>query len=168
MKKITLSIVLILVIILNGCKFNTDSTVYTAEGIYFNTYVSITLYGCGSQEIADEALERCEFYEKILSRTMENGVLYNLNNSGSLNITNDEHRVLAEVLDKSIEYCEMTEGNMDITLEPLTSLWDFSSGKKYIPTDDELSKAVEKVGYEGVVINEETILLNEYNSSSFK
>lgn len=161
MKKFILSILLILVITLNGCKFNTDSTVYTAEGIYFNTYVSIALYGCGSQEIADEALRQCAFYEKIFSRTMENGILYNLNNNGKLNVINEEDRVLSDILKKSLDYCEMTAGNMDITVEPLTSLWDFSSGKKYIPTDEELSNAVAKVGYKNVVVNEESILLND-------
>lgn len=161
MKKFILSILLILVITLNGCKFNTDSTVHTAEGIYFNTYVSISLYGCGSQEIADEAIKRCTYYEKIFSRTMENSVLYNLNNNGNINIVNDEDEILADILKKSLEYCEMTEGNMDITVEPLTSLWDFSSGKKYIPTDDELRTAVSKVGYSGVTVNETSIALKD-------
>ena len=134
---------------------------HTAEGIYFNTYVSISLYGCGSQEIADEAIKRCAYYEKIFSRTMENSVLYNLNNNGNINIVNDEDEILADILKKSLEYCEMTEGNMDITVEPLTSLWDFSSGKKYIPTDDELRTAVSKVGYSGVTVNETSIALKD-------
>lgn len=134
---------------------------HTAEGIYFNTYVSISLYGCGSQEIADEAIKRCAYYEKIFSRTMENSVLYNLNNNGKINIVNDEDEILADILKKSLEYCEMTEGNMDITVEPLTSLWDFSSGKKYIPTDDELRTAVSKVGYSGVTVNEASIALKD-------
>ena len=103
MKKISLYLSFIIVFI-TGCKYNTPSTIHTYDGYYFNTYVSVSLYGCGSDEIAKNAVELCEYYEKIFSRTREDSYLYKLNNEGKMSVDSDEERILADALKFGIEY----------------------------------------------------------------
>ena len=161
MKKLILSIVLILVIILNGCTFNTASTVHAAEGIYFNTYVSVKLFGCGSKEIAKAAIELCSYYEKIFSRTMENSTLFALNEEGALSINKKEDEVLADIVKQSLVFSKKTSGGLDITVEPLTSLWNFSGEDKKVPNAASIDEALKKVDYTKVTVNQNEILLNE-------
>ena len=161
MKKFILSILLILVVTLNGCKYNTSSTVHTAEGIYFNTYVSVKLFGCGSKEIANESVELCSYYEKIFSRTMESSNLYGLNEEGTLKIEKEEEKVLANIVSQALVFSDKTEGCLDITVEPLTSLWNFSGEDKKVPVAVSMAIARKKVDYTGVTVTEEEILLND-------
>ena len=160
MKKFILSILLILVISLNGCRFNTSSTVHTADGIYFNTYVSVKLFGCGSKAIANEAIDLCSYYEKIFSRTMEDSTLYVLNEKGVLTINKEEDKVLADIIEQALVFSDKTKGSLDITVEPLTSLWNFSSENKKVPDTASINAALAKVDYSKVDVSQDALLLN--------
>lgn len=162
MKKILISIILFFTIILNitGCKYNTPSTVHEADGYYFNTYVSVKLYGCGSEALADEAVELCGYYENIFSRTLNDALVFQLNDNGRLPTASEEAEVLEDIIEGSIEYSHMTGGALDITIEPVSSLWNFTQGNAVVPDDELLQEAVSKVGYEQIVIKDGLIELN--------
>ncbi len=146
--------------VLSGCKFNTPSTVHTHDGYYFNTYVSVSLYGCGSEEIAKDAVELCEYYEKIFSRTDEKSLLYQLNNEGRLKINSREARILSEVLKFGMEYYEITDGALNIALEPVTDLWNFSEGDCTVPDKVHIENALKNTDCSLIKITDEEINLN--------
>lgn len=133
---------------------------YSADGYSLNTYVSVTLYGCGSQRIADEAVRLCGYYEEIFSRTSPTSRLYALNERGSLDVEDVEDGLLADVVEKSLEYGDMTGGALDITVEPLTSLWDFGAEDNSVPGQDKIEDALECVDYRRVEADGEKIELN--------
>ncbi len=162
MKKITFLAILFLVVTVNitGCKYNTPSTVHEADGYYFNTYVNIKLYGCGSDELAAEAVALCSYYEKIFSRTMEEALLYQLNESGSITVDSGEKAVLADVIAGSLEYSRLTDGALDITIEPVSSLWNFGSADAALPDALALEQAALMVDYTKPVVTEQVIELN--------
>lgn len=166
---------------------NGANTVYTADAYALNTYVSVSLYGCGSQEIAEEAVGLCDYYEKIFSRTDEASLLSILNEAGSMTaedvlryeqnagtsggLTNTEQtdvedesaRIYAdlyELVAAGLEYGRLTEGALDITIEPLSSLWDFGSGPEHAPDAELISQACARVDYTKVKLSEDAIELN--------
>ena len=53
-----------------------------------------------------------------------------------------------EVLQRSIEFSELSDGAFDITIGPLVDLWRSAAEANSVPTDDELSEARSRVGYE--------------------
>lgn len=132
---------------------------YTADGYSLNTYVKVTLYGCGSQRLADEAVKMCSYYEEIFSRTSETSRLYELNENGSLDIETEEDKRLADALVLALQYGEMTDGALDITIEPLSSAWDFG-GVASVPDKERLEAALKLVDYRKVEADNERILLN--------
>ena len=132
---------------------------YTADGYSLNTYVKVTLYGCGSQRLADEAVKMCSYYEEIFSRTSETSRLYALNENGSLDIETEEDKRLADALKSALQYGEMTDGALDITIEPLSSAWDFG-GDASVPDKEQLEAALKLVDYRKVEASNDRILLN--------
>lgn len=162
MKKIISIFILFLITTINitGCKYNTPSTIHEADGYYFNTYVNIKLYGCGSDELAMEAVKRCAYYERIFSRTTEEALLYQLNENGRMAITMEEEEILYDVIDKSLVYSDMTNGALDITIEPLSSLWNFSGDSPVVPDEEDLDDAVAMVDYHKTVLAGQMIELN--------
>ncbi len=160
MRKKLIILLLVLALTVPVCSCGTAPGVsYTADGYALNTYVSVTLYGCGSRSIAEKAVGLCGYYERIFSRTLEDSLLYRLNEEGGLDIDSEEARTLAEAVQLALEYGELTEGALDITVEPLTALWDFG-GANSVPEAGKLRAALALVDYSRVSVGKDRIELN--------
>ena len=47
----------------------------------------------------------------------------------------------------------MSRGAFDITIEPLSSLWDFTGKTPHVPPEEEIEADLKKVGYENVLLD---------------
>ena len=61
-----------------------------------------------------------------------------------------------EVLQKSIEHSKISDGAFDITVGPLVELWRKAGDSNTVPSAEELSKIAEKVGFEKLLLDNET------------
>lgn len=131
----------------------------SGTGFKLNTVVTIKIYDSTDQSLIDEALALCDRYEDIFSRTAAASELYKLN-EGTLPAGNGGYTVsddLAELITIGLEYGEASEGGFDIAIEPVTSLWDFTSAEKVIPEPDALAAALPLVNYQDVTLNGNTV-----------
>lgn len=129
-----------------------SETGISISGFKLNTAVKITIYDSKDEKILDEALALCDKYEKIFSRTREDSELYQLNHGllpkeDGWYVLSDE---CAELVEKGLYYSELSGGAFDITVEPVSSLWDFTSGENVVPDVQTLESAQKLVGYEKV------------------
>lgn len=127
----------------------------TATDFKLNTVVKITIYDSKDTKTLEGAMELCDKYEKIFSRTDPDSELYRLN-AGTLP-QEDGYYILsnecAEVIKTGLFYSNITHGAFDITVEPLSSLWDFTSEEKEVPSKEALEEASQHVGYEKVELD---------------
>ena len=135
----------------------------TATAFKLNTVVKVTIYDSQDEKILQDALALCDKYEKIFSRTRTDSEIYLLN-EGKLP-QEDGYYILseecAELIGKGLYYSELSGGAFDITIEPLSSLWDFTSGEKQIPDSQTLVEAQKHVGYEKVELKGNKIRFQE-------
>lgn len=135
----------------------------TAMAFKLNTVVKVTIYDSQDEKILQDALALCDKYEKIFSRTRTDSEIYLLN-EGKLP-QEDGYYILseecAELIGKGLYYSELSGGAFDITIEPLSSLWDFTSGEKQIPDPQTLVEAQKHVGYEKVELKGNKIRFQE-------
>lgn len=135
----------------------------TATAFKLNTVVKVTIYDSQDEKILQDALALCDKYEKIFSRTRTDSEIYLLND-GKLP-QEDGYYILseecAELIGKGLYYSELSGGAFDITIEPLSSLWDFTSGEKQIPDPQTLVEAQKHVGYEKVELKGNKIWFQE-------
>lgn len=148
-----------------GCsRVTPSSTKYIAQGYALNTYVKVTLYGSGSDEIAGRAVDICSEYEQIFSRTDEDSMLYKLNNAGKLTrkeAADDKgFDELTALVRSGIEYGKLTDGALDITIEPVSSLWKFGTDEAALPDAGQIADALTKVDYSKVEVTDDFIELN--------
>lgn len=130
-----------------------------------DTVCSIGIYDMKdfSKERADEALKdarsECERLENLLSATKEGSDIYRINHSGFSDesdgssaepvICSDE---TVEVLNKALDYCELSGGRFDVTIGAVSSLWDFHEDSEHkLPDEKELSDALKTVDYHGII-----------------
>lgn len=129
-----------------------------------NTFVSVTLYDTRDEAVLDHAMELCREYEAIFSRTLKTSELYALNHRAPDSVTVSLSDDMATLLQKSLYYCELSGGAFDITIEPVSSLWDFTSGAASLPDVDKLEQALTQVGYRALSLDGNTLT---YHSPAF-
>ncbi len=146
MKKhfIILLVLILAVTTLVACK---NQSRVTRQGFFFDTVINITLNE-DDIDSADEAFALCGELENIFSRTKEGSELWNLN-SGKLTSLSPE---LKEVIEFSLTMSELTDGAFDITVAPLTDLWNVKE-RTTPPSDEEIENALRNVGYENISLS---------------
>lgn len=122
-----------------------------------NTFVDITLYDTDDTAILDHAMDICKDYEARFSRTMETSEIYKLNHRAPGETVFPLSEETADLLSEALRYCELSDGAFDITIEPLSSLWDFSGEKNQIPDPEKISRAIQKVDYKNLRLEGNTL-----------
>ena len=141
-----------------------DAPGYSKDGYYFDTYVNLTVYSSKDSKYLDECLKMCERYDALFSPTIEGSDVYNINHAAGESVKVDPETYY--LLQRAIEFCEETDGAVDITIAPLMDTWGLSheSGilseagiteKKSKPTDSKIQDALKNVDYRNVIIEDD-------------
>ena len=75
-------------------------------------------------------------------------------------------KITNDIFQKSLYYCELSDGAFDITLESLTSLWNFTSDSPSVPSENAINLAKQNIGYESLIL-ENSILTLKNNDVRF-
>lgn len=168
MKKTGLRFILLACVIvtgtawLAGCR-RKDADPVSRSSFLLNTFITVTLYDSQDESILDGCMELCSDYEKRLSKTVEGSEIYEMNHRKAGERTFTVSDQTARVLAKGLEYSRISGGAFDITIEPLSTLWNFTGNDPKVPPSDEIRADLEKVGYENVILegNRVTFLNDE-------
>lgn len=118
----------------------------------------VTLSAQCSDKVLSSAFGECERYEKLLSTNIDSSDVYKLNsstdNDSPVKISKDTEKIL----ERSVYYSEKTAGKFDITVYPVSSLWNFKN--ETVPERDEIAQALRRVGYESIDIEDGGAKLN--------
>lgn len=151
-----LTLTLLPLILLTGC--NKEKEAYTKTDFCFDTVISLTVYETAdnkdkAQQVLDEAVSLCHEYDDLLSRTKENSDIYRINHAkGEWTTVSDE---TAGLIYTALNYCDMTDGAIDISISPVKDLWKFGSDESsvLVPSDTQLKIALSHVDYTGIEIS---------------
>lgn len=87
--------------------------------------------------------------EKLSAQWKENNLPdkeFYLSEQGILRIAVSDD--LGELIEKGLYYSKLSEGGFDITIDPVSRLWDFSSGKGTVPERAVIRQNLELVDYQ--------------------
>ena len=117
---------------------------YSLNDFYFDTVVSIRFEaGENGDELLSGCRSMCSEFEKTFSRTDEESELYSVNHRKKDRV--EVSAELAELVQTGLDYYDISNGRFDITVAPLTDLWDFKSGEASVPSEAEILSALRKV-----------------------
>ena len=150
MKRIV-SVLLILFLLL-GC---TVETVSSAVDFACDTVVTIRAYT--DQRTVDDAMRLIRDYERVLSKTVQGSDVWNLNHANGEPVTVDPET--AQLLQLCQEIGERSEGAFDVTIAPLSALWDFTAEQPSLPDAKRLSEAATAVDWRNISIDGNTVTL---------
>lgn len=123
----------------------------------FDTVIQIQIFDRHKEEVLEKSIELCREFEQKFSRTIETSEVARLNQSDGEFVEVSFETL--ELIKKGIEYGRLSGGAFDITIYPVSRLWDFKSEAPVLPKKEELEKAVSKVGYENIEIRGQSVAL---------
>lgn len=129
----------------------------SATGFLLDTVVIITLYDGQDKDTLQGAFELCRDYEEMLSKTIEGSDVWNVNHAGGQPTVVSDHT--AELIATALRYSELTDGAFDITVGPISSLWDFKSENPAVPEKAAIDALLPHVDYKGVQLEGNTVTL---------
>ena len=154
-----LALVLILACVLNlvGCA-SAQPKKQTAIGFYLDTVITLTAY-VDDATVLNEALAECGRYEQLLSRTVEGSDVWRINHAGGqpVEVSNET----LEILDVARQVSERSGGMFDVTIAPVSTMWDFTSGAAMVPDASAIAEAATLVDYTKVKTDDGLVALPE-------
>lgn len=160
MKIKILGILCMLVVIctFSGCSSVNDTEPVSKTDFYFDTVVTITLYGQDNVKYIDKCFDICSKYEKMFSRTIKGSEIDQINNANGNPVSVSEDTL--DLINKGIYYSDKTDGKFDITIGGVSDLWDFDSDKPQVPKESDIASAIENVNYKNIVVDKNNISLS--------
>ena len=131
----------------------------TITDFFFDTVIRILLYDTADPSVLKEAMEICQEYENKFSRTIETSEISKINNSRGSAVTVSDETI--ELLKKAIYYSEISNGAFDITIAPVSSLWNFKENTGTVPSENEIQEARSHVNYKNILIEGNTVTLTD-------
>ena len=130
-----------------------SSTQPVSQEIFaMDTYMTVTAYGDNAQKGVTDAVAEIQRLDNLLSIGKEDSEISKLNKSGSAAVSDDTAVMVAKALD----LYKSTGGAFDITVLPLMELWGFTTQEYYVPTEDEIQSALQRVGADKLTWDEST------------
>lgn len=160
-------IMVILTIALIFVQKHLNTNKYTGEIIsktafYLDTFVTVQVYNCEENysatirntdemtELVEKAVNLCDKYELVFSKTNANSEVYNFNNGDKTDV--EISKELYDVIEKSLYYSKLSDGKFDITISKLVDVWNFKN--ETVPDSVTISDVLETVNHENITIYE--------------
>ena len=144
----------IVILLLLGCRSEPVQSAHSANGFACDTVVTITAYA--PQETVDRAMQVCTDYEAVLSKTVKDSDVW-LNHSDGMPV--EVNPETADLLRLAVEIGEQSGGAFDVTIAPVSALWDFTADNPSLPDKDALTVAAARVDYRNIEIDGNTVTL---------
>lgn len=137
-------------LLLGGCA--PQSRPLTRSGIAMDTVVSVTVYDARLEPLLSACLERIAQYEALFSRTDPDSEIAALNTANGAQVALSEDTRVLLTLGK--EYGDRTNGALDITVAPVSALWDFGVESPALPDAAALSAAAARVDHRQLTVTD--------------
>ncbi len=155
-KKIVLIsfVILALSLLSGGCRpVNTDRPV-SKTALYYDTIVTVELFGqdtASLEELADDCMRLCDHYQKLFDPDIKTSDIARINAAETATVTVDHDT--AVMLSQALHYSEVSDGKFDITIAPVSSLYDWHISPPVIPSDSDLAAACSLVDHGNVIVD---------------
>lgn len=118
------------------------------------TYVQQTVYGKKSELAAKAAIKDISDLENLISWRIENSQIAKINSNAGEDWVSLDGKTL-DILLKSVDVSKKSMGYYDLTILPISNLWDFGGDNQKVPSIKEIENNLPLVGYKNLKINED-------------
>lgn len=140
-----------LFLFLTACK---SEEVYRETRFLFDTEVFIEAHGAGAEIVGSEAMEKMATFDQAANTYSANSELTKVNKAAGVEpiaVSED----IFQLLQRSLEIADLTNGIFEPTIGPLVQLWQKAKVEEVLPTTEEVEKHRLLVDYKKVILDDE-------------
>lgn len=146
-------------LLLSGCSMSKKQENQTYTDTLFDTVIKVQILDSVDSEVLEGCKELCQKYDTMFSNRIEDSEISRINNAKCNPVeVSDETLTLIKT---GIYYSELSDGAFDITISPVSMLWDFKSESPSVPSQETIEEAVSHVDYHNIVIEGNTVQLTD-------
>lgn len=162
-KKIYIGLIMALSLFLSGCASQNKSEEKVYNDTLFDTVIQVKIYDNVDNRILEGCEKLCKKYDLLLSKTNKESDISKINQACGIPVTVSDETV--SLIQKGMEYGDLSEGAFDITINSISSLWDFHSESGKIPSEQEINTNLPHVNYKNISITENQVTLSDEHAS---
>ncbi len=148
-------------LLLSGCSGFPIKQKQVYTDTLFDTVVRIEILDSADEDVIKGCEKICKKYDAMFSNKVEDSEISQINNAGGNPVEVSGETVT--LLKKAIYYSDMSNGAFDVTIAPVSNIWDFHSEEPVPPTAETIAEAVSHVDYKNILIKDNTVqLLDPY------
>lgn len=150
MKKIIFSLIAIAIILVLVLCMPRE---YSQTDYAMNTVISVTARAKSGKQTVQKAIDEVKRIDALMSTTLEGSDIYKVNSAkaGTYVKVSDE---TYELIKMSLMVSDKTDGAFDITVNPLSEKWNFTSSNPEVPKKEDIQNLLEIVNYKDVLLND--------------
>lgn len=146
-------------LLLSGCSISKKQENQTYTDTLFDTVIKIQILDSVDTEVLEGCKELCQKYDTMFSNRNEDSEISKINNAKGKPVKVSEETLT--LIETGIYYSELSDGAFDITISPVSLLWDFKSANPSVPSADKIEEAVSHVNYQNIIIEGNTVQLTD-------
>lgn len=140
-------------------------TVGIRDTVLMGSRFKITLVGTDSISVEkniNKAIDEMVRIENLISDWKPTSQVSRINQNAGIQPVKVDQEVI-DLTKRALYFSKITEGAFDISFAAMDRIWKFDGSMEEIPTSSAIQKAIEKIGYQHIIINEEasTIFLEK-------
>ena len=145
------------ILLLSGCSGLPRERSQTYTDTLFDTVISVQIFDSVDEDVLKGCEKLCKKYDSMFSNKIEDSEISRINSAGGNPVEVSKETI--KLIKKGIYYSEMSDGVFDITIAPVSSLWDFKAETPSVPSPEAIAEAVSHVNYENIIIRDNTVKL---------
>jgi len=122
------------------------------------TIIQLKVYGGNAEKATEEALKRISDIENKMSVNIKTSEITKLNAKAGISgekLSADTY----SVIEKAVQYSKLTEGALDVTIEPIVKLWGIGTDKERVPSKDEINEKLKLVNYQDIILDKKNSMI---------
>lgn len=151
---------LLLALLLFGRWYEEGRASSSSTDFLMNTFVSQTVYGPHREEAIAAVVERLRQFESVYSLYKDGSQIEAINQNAGIAPVEVDAEVFT-LIARAKALSEESGGAFDITVAPLSLLWDITGKNPRVPAQGEIDQALALVDYRDILLDEErgTVML---------
>ena len=147
------------ILLLSGCSGLPRERSQTYTDTLFDTVISVQIFDSVDEDVLKGCEKLCKKYDSMFSNKIEDSEISRINSAGGNPVEVSKETI--KLIKKGIYYSEMSDGVLDITIAPVSNLWDFKAETPLVPSPEAIAEAVSHVNYENIIIRDNTVKLTD-------
>ena len=145
------------ILLLSGCSGLPRERSQTYTDTLFDTVISVQIFDSVDEDVLKGCEKLCKKYDSMFSNKIDDSEISRIISAGGNPVEVSKETI--KLIKKGIYYSEMSDGAFDITIAPVSSLWDFKAETPSVPSPEAIAEAVSHVNYENIIIRDNTVKL---------